>query len=111
MVVSMSLLHPLPLLKSQQAQGLITALSVLLFVLVQAKEKQRALALWESPDSYCQAGEGSFMEQCILLHVVGISDKNGQLWEPWAKPQASHRADLHINFLPWVVPCGSTQTA
>ena len=111
MVVSMSLLHPLPLLKSQQAQGLITALSVLLFVLVQAKEKQRALALWESPDSHCQAGEGSFTERCILLHVVGISDKDGQLWEPWAKPQASHRADSHINFLPQVVPCGSTQTA
>ena len=51
------------------------------------------------------------MERCILLHVVGISDKDGQLWEPWAKPWASHQADSHINFLPRVAPCGSTQTA
>ena len=86
MVASMSLLRSLPVSKSQWAQGLTMALSVLQFVLVQAKEKQRALALWDSPDSHCHAGEGSFMEQCVLLHVVGISDKDGQLWEPWAKP-------------------------
>ena len=112
MVASMSLLHSLPVSKSQWAQGLTTALlSVLQFVLVQAKKKQRALALWDSPDSHCQAGEGSFTERCVLLHVVGISDKDGQLWEPWAKPRASHRADSYINFLPWVAPRGSTQTA
>ena len=57
-----------------------------------------------------QAGEGSFMEQHVFLHVVGISDTDCQLWEPWAKPQASHQANSHINFLPQVAPCGSTQT-
>ena len=94
-VASMSSLHSLPVSKSQQAQvraqGLTMALSVLQFVLIQVKEKQRASALWDSPDSHCQAGEGSFMEWCVLLHVVGISDKDGQLWELWTKPQASHR--------------------
>ena len=46
MVASMSLLHSLPVSKSQWAQGLTTALlSVLQFVLVQAKKKQRALTL------------------------------------------------------------------
>ena len=112
MVASMSLLPSLPVSKSQQAQvraqGLTTALSVLQFVLVQAKKKQRALALWDPLDSHCQAGEGSFTEWCVLLHVVGISDKNGQLWEPWEKPQVSHQAELHINFLPQVAPHGST---
>ena len=91
MVASMSLLHSLPVSKSQWAQGLTTALSVLQFVLVQAKKKQRALALWGSPDSHCQAGEGSFTERCILLHVVGISDKDGQLWEPWQNHERATR--------------------
>ena len=49
MVSSMSFWHSLPVSKSQQAQvraqGLTTALSVLRFVLAQAKEKQKALAL------------------------------------------------------------------
>ena len=62
-------------------------------------------------DSHYSAGEGSFMEQQVFLHVVGISDTDCQLWEPWAKPQASHQANSHINFLPQVAPCGSTQTA
>ena len=45
-------------------------------------------------DSHYWAGEGSFMEQQVFLHVVGISDTDCQLWEPWAKPQASHQAKL-----------------
>ena len=49
MVSNMSFRHSLPVSKSQQAQvraqGLTMALSVLQFVLAQAKEKQRALAL------------------------------------------------------------------
>ena len=56
MVSSMSFWHSLPVLKSQQAQvraqGLTMALSVLWFVLAQAKEKQRALALWEVPKTH-----------------------------------------------------------
>ena len=48
MVSNMSFWHSLPVSKSQvRAQGLTMALSVLQFVLAQAKEKQRALALWE----------------------------------------------------------------
>ena len=47
MVSSMSFWHSLPVSKSQQAQGLTTVLFVLWFVLAQATEKERALALWE----------------------------------------------------------------
>ena len=32
--------------------------------------------LRSSSDSHCQAGEGSFMKQHVLLYVAGISDKD-----------------------------------
>ena len=34
-------------------------------------------SLGSSPDSHCQAGEGSFVEQHVLLRVVGISNEDG----------------------------------
>ena len=52
MVSNMSFWHSFPVSKSQQAQGLTMVLSVLQFVLAQAKEKQRALALWEVPQTH-----------------------------------------------------------
>ena len=56
MVSSMSFWHSLPVSKSQEAQvraqGLTTVLSLLQFVLVQVKKKQRALALLEVPQTH-----------------------------------------------------------
>ena len=41
--------------------------------------------LGSSPDSHCQAGKGFFTERHVFLHVVGISDTDCRLREPWAK--------------------------
>ena len=39
-------------------------------------EEEGISPLRSSPDSHFQAGEGSFTEQHVLLHVVGISNKD-----------------------------------
>ena len=49
-------------------------LSVLQFVLVQVKEKKRALALWEVPQTHTARLEKVLPRNGF---VVGISDKDG----------------------------------
>jgi hypothetical protein len=44
----------------------------------------------------------------VLLLVLCMGESYHLATE---KPQASHQPESHINFLPQVAPCGSTQTA